>query len=429
MDYWITNSTFESSVYKNTFDQNAKFIEIGHARSDFLFSNHNKNVRFYYDLKSDEKIVLYAPTKREDGFNNYSLDFQKLKYILEKKFQSKFVILVRYHRNFKFDFKDDNIIDAFDYPDVMELLYECDILISDYSSIICDFALTYKPIFIYAHDYDTFILTSKLYHDYLKLPFGLAKTFQDLEKNIENFNDEIYKQELKRWLESVGCIEEGAACKKISSFITQFINVDKNIELYTNYITPYIAKIMGFSNIYFTFRNIGDQIIMMRALELLYQKTKKIVLVGTTLPELWKEVSFVKVITLKEVKLHIYEKEQFDLMLSYGIKPIFLTQESFNKSGQKFIRTFGPSHIVANVCSKLGLEGDIVVDLNFPLTNKEKTFGRFASEGKKQIAIISGGLQRYKTYPFEKLQQVVDRLKDEYDFVQVGTKKDLPLRG
>ncbi len=430
MDYWITNSFFESNVYKNTFDKNAKFIEIGHARSDCLFSSCNKNIYSYYNLEPDKKIVLYAPTKREDSFNNFELDFKKLKFILEKKFQVNFVILIRTHRNLKFDFKNDKIIDAFDYPDVMELVKECDVLISDYSSIICDFALTYKPIFIYAKDYDTFILTSKLYHDYSKLPFGLSKNFNELENCIANFDYDTYKQKLKEWLENVGCIEDGKAGKKISNLIIQFINKDKNINLYTtNQITPYIAKIMGFKNIYFTFRNIGDQIIMMRSLELLHQKTKQIFLIGTTLPDLWKEVKFVKVINLKEIKPHIYQKEQFDLMTSYGIKPIFLTQESFNKEKGKYIRTYGPSHIVANVCSKLGLEGDIAVDLHFPLSEKEKTFGRFVSENRKQIAIISGGLQRYKTYPFGKLQQVVDELKDRYDFIQIGTKKDLPLRG
>ncbi|EAL6665691.1 CDP-glycerol--glycerophosphate glycerophosphotransferase, partial [Campylobacter jejuni] len=430
MDYWITNSFFESNVYKNTFDKNAKFIEIGHARSDCLFSSCNKNIYSYYNLEPDKKIVLYAPTKREDSFNNFELDFKKLKFILEKKFQVNFVILIRTHRNLKFDFKNDNIIDAFDYPDVMELVKECDVLISDYSSIICDFALTYKPIFIYAKDYDTFILTSKLYHDYSKLPFGLSKNFNELENCIANFDYDTYKQKLKEWLENVGCIEDGKAGKKISNLIIQFINKDKNINLYTtNQITPYIAKIMGFKNIYFTFRNIGDQIIMMRSLELLHQKTKQIFLIGTTLPDLWKEVKFVKVINLKEIKPHIYQKEQFDLMTSYGIKPIFLTQESFNKEKGKYIRTYGTSHIVANVCSKLGLEGDIAVDLHFPLSEKEKTFGRFVSENRKQIAIISGGLQRYKTYPFGKLQQVVDELKDRYDFIQIGTKKDLPLRG
>ncbi|EAH8623898.1 CDP-glycerol--glycerophosphate glycerophosphotransferase, partial [Campylobacter jejuni] len=87
MDYWITNSFFESNVYKNTFDKNAKFIEIGHARSDCLFSSCNKNIYSYYNLDPDKKIVLYAPTKREDSFNNFELDFKKLKFILEKKFQ------------------------------------------------------------------------------------------------------------------------------------------------------------------------------------------------------------------------------------------------------------------------------------------------------------------------------------------------------
>ncbi|MBZ7933474.1 FkbM family methyltransferase [Campylobacter sp. RM10543] len=430
MDYWITNSSFESNVYRKTFDLNAKFCEIGHARSDFLFLKHESKIHHYYDIKDDVKIILYAPTKRESQSDCFILDFEKTLKLFQMKFKEKFVILVRMHRNMALRISQNkNMIDAFDYPDVMELIQECDILISDYSSIICDFALTRKPIFIYAKDYDSFLLTSKLYHDYHQLPFGLAKNFQDLEKNVQNFDYYIYKDKLNKWLDEVGCIEDGKAAQKISLFIEQFINKDKDINCYTNHITPYIAKIIGFKKIYFTFRNIGDQIIMMRALEILHQKTKEIFLIGTTLPELWKEVSYVKVITLLEVKLHIYQKEQFTLMSSYGIKPIFLTQESFVKNKKGYIRTYGPSHIVANVCSKLGLDGDIVVDLNLPLSEKEKKIGRFISKDKKQIAIISGGLQRYKTYPFEKLQQVVDVLKEKYEFIQIGVKSDLPLRG
>ncbi|EAL2285098.1 FkbM family methyltransferase [Campylobacter coli] len=438
MDYWITNSFFESEVYKKYLWAN-RVLEIGHARSDILFnSDYKGRVKEKYNLSKDCKLVLYAPTKKEQYSQlNCAEVVAKFSDKVLKIFKQKYpkhtwYILIRRHAYDKgiVKYQNQNIIDAFDYPDVMELVKECDVLISDYSSIICDFALTYKPIFIYANDYDSFILTSKLYHDYSKLPFSLAKNFDELEKCIINFDHDIYKQGLKVWLESVGCIENGEASKKISSLITQFIEKDRDLNLYTtNQVTPYIAKIMGFKNIYFTFRNIGDQIIMMRSLELLHQKTKQIFLIGTTLPDLWKEVKFVKVVNLKEIKLHIYQKEQFDLMASYGIKPIFLTQESFNKEKGKYIRTYGPSHIVANVCSKLGLEGDIVVDLNFPLSEKEKTFGRFASENKKQIAIISGGLQRYKTYPFEKLQEVVNSLQEKYDFIQIGTEEDLPLRG
>ncbi|EHH0074495.1 CDP-glycerol--glycerophosphate glycerophosphotransferase, partial [Campylobacter coli] len=438
MDYWITNSFFESEVYKKSLWAN-RVIEIGHARSDVLFnSDYKGHVKEKYNLSKDSRLILYAPTKKEQYSQLNCAEVvakfsdKVLKIFKQKYPEHTWYILIRRHVYDKgiLKYQNQNIIDAFDYPDIMELIKECDVLISDYSSIICDFALTYKPIFIYASDYDSFILTSKLYHDYSKLPFGLAKNFNELENCIANFDYDTYKQELKEWLENVGCIEDGKASKKISNLIIQFINKDKNINLYTtNQITPYIAKIMGFKNIYFTFRNIGDQIIMMRSLELLHQKTKQIFLIGTTLPDLWKEVKFVKVINLKEIKPHIYQKEQFDLMTSYGIKPIFLTQESFNKEKGKYIRTYGPSHIVANVCSKLGLEGDIAVDLHFPLSEKEKIFGRFAPENRKQIAIISEGLQRYKTYPFEKLQEVVNSLQEKYDFIQIGTKKDLPLRG
>ncbi|ELJ8910759.1 CDP-glycerol glycerophosphotransferase family protein, partial [Campylobacter coli] len=227
MDYWITNSFFESEVYKKSLWAN-RVIEIGHARSDVLFnSDYKGHVKEKYNLSKDSRLILYAPTKKEQYSQLNCAEVvakfsdKVLKIFKQKYPEHTWYILIRRHVYDKgiLKYQNQNIIDAFDYPDIMELIKECDVLISDYSSIICDFALTYKPIFIYAKDYDTFILTSKLYHDYSKLPFGLAKNFNELENCIANFDYDTYKQELKEWLENVGCIEDGKASKKISNLI------------------------------------------------------------------------------------------------------------------------------------------------------------------------------------------------------------------
>ncbi|EAJ6692303.1 CDP-glycerol--glycerophosphate glycerophosphotransferase, partial [Campylobacter coli] len=210
MDYWITNSFFESEVYKKSLWAN-RVIEIGHARSDVLFnSDYKGHVKEKYNLSKDSRLILYAPTKKEQYSQlNCAEVVAKVSDKVLKIFKQKYpehtwYILIRRHVYDKgiLKYQNQNIIDAFDYPDIMELIKECDVLISDYSSIICDFALTYKPIFIYASDYDSFILTSKLYHDYSKLPFGLAKNFNELENCIANFDYDTYKQELKEWLEN-----------------------------------------------------------------------------------------------------------------------------------------------------------------------------------------------------------------------------------
>jgi CDP-glycerol glycerophosphotransferase len=43
-------------------------------------------------------------------------------------------------------------VDASDYPDVQELLLVTDVLISDYSTLMCDFANTGRPMLFYTYD-------------------------------------------------------------------------------------------------------------------------------------------------------------------------------------------------------------------------------------------------------------------------------------
>lgn len=432
IDYFISNSSFESDVYKKTFNKNIKTLNYGHPRNDFLFSDINIcNVKKYYNLDLNTKLVLYAPTKRQsDIVEVYDLDFKLIEKALKIKFgYSNVVFLVRIHRNNKFDFKKSkNVLNAFDYPNVIELIKECDILISDYSSIICDFVLTRKPCFVFAKDYNIFTKLTPLYHDYAQLPFGLAMNSEELYDSILQFDLYDYINKIDLWLKNVGCIEDGSANKKIYNFILNYLNCTPNEINTLNYE---LMKNKKHDVMYFTFRNIGDQIVLMRALEELYKKTNKRLLVGTLIPELWQNIDYIDVFILNELSMHVYDPKQFRILNKFGVKSIFITQEDFNNVGNKIIRTYGKSHIVANVASKLGLDGNICVDLNFNLTNTEKKFGRFSS--KKQIAVLTGGLQRYKTYPFSKLQKAInimlDKFKDSITIIQIGTLNDLPLSG
>lgn len=76
---------------------------------------------------------------------------------LIKKLPDNYKILARSH--YEVDIIDgiskmsNRIIDVSEYPDLNELIQASDILISDYSSVIFDYSLTEKPIFIFSYDY------------------------------------------------------------------------------------------------------------------------------------------------------------------------------------------------------------------------------------------------------------------------------------
>ena len=86
------------------------------------------------------------------------MDIERLIANLNKRFgNNKWEIGIRLHPKLKdveLDIK--NIINLTRYPDIQELLYSADILITDYSSLMWDFSLSKKPCFIYADDLDEY---------------------------------------------------------------------------------------------------------------------------------------------------------------------------------------------------------------------------------------------------------------------------------
>lgn len=85
-------------------------------------------------------------------------DFDKL----YKELGDEYVILLKLHPNImddaiNIDEKYSNFVFNFShYGEMQELLLAADLLITDYSSVIFDFALTGNPIILYSYDLDEY---------------------------------------------------------------------------------------------------------------------------------------------------------------------------------------------------------------------------------------------------------------------------------
>lgn len=110
----------------------------------------------YYGIDKNKKILLYAPTFREDGSLEIdSKSLKKLKENIEAKFKFEIVILLRLHPNDILRHAAliheltsvDYIINANDYPDTQELLCALEILITDYSSIFGEMLISKRSAF------------------------------------------------------------------------------------------------------------------------------------------------------------------------------------------------------------------------------------------------------------------------------------------
>lgn len=186
-----------------------------------------------------------------------------------------------------------------------------------------------------------------------------------------------------------------------------------------------MAKRLGYSKVYFTFDCVGDTILLMSALWYLSQQKSQKLLVGTLYKELLKNCDYLEVLDdFCEDNLCF---SNYKKLLNNGMTPIFISSTDFVWENGVYRPIWGKYHILANICSKLGIDSQIDITTRMFLDAKEKESGRFFESD--QIAIVSAGNQLYKEIPFDVAQTVVNHLKHSFNFVQVGSLSDPPLSG
>ena len=227
-DIFISNSKFNTNMYRNAFWYDGEVLECGVPRNDLLFNNikeTSKKVKSFFNIESDKKIIMYAPTFRKDNnIEVYKFDYEKCVQEFNKRFSEKYVMLIRlhpnvFHKSTELNFNSDNVLNASFYPDMQELLVATDILITDYSSSMFDFMLTKKPCFIYASDIRNYRDDRGFYFELEKLPFLISKSKEEIIKNIEGFDKEIYLDKVDKFLKEQGCVDDGNASSRVVDWI------------------------------------------------------------------------------------------------------------------------------------------------------------------------------------------------------------------
>ena len=235
-DFCITNSAFEENVFRTTFWPTNPFLKYGHARNDMLLhpelvEPYRKEVMEALGIPEGKKLMLYAPTFRDDGDKScYNIDYALLKESLEKRFGGEWVILVRLHfKNRKnlgeTTYHSDWLYDANTYPDMQKLMVAIDAGITDYSSWAYDFVLTKKPMFLYCPDIKKYNTDRGFYFPLESTPFLIAKNNKQLAAAVSEFDNDIYLKKVDEFLEEKGCYETGNAASLVADKILEVMGI------------------------------------------------------------------------------------------------------------------------------------------------------------------------------------------------------------
>ena len=221
-----TDSFTEDTSASFNFDKKI-FVDIGLPRNDLFFSSHDElaaKIKCSLSVPLDSHVVLYAPTFRKIMVSDtYDLDFSLLKASLSERFGGIWTVLFRNH-TFISDALSlpEGVINATEYPDMNELLYVSDVLISDYSSCMYDFSLQEKPCFVYATDIENYSKNDRTFAiPVSEWPYPIATSNEELAQNILSFDSSEYDRRLKSHFQKVGRHDCGNASVKVVEIIAQ----------------------------------------------------------------------------------------------------------------------------------------------------------------------------------------------------------------
>lgn len=204
-------------------------MECGMPRNDIFFEDNAailKKVKNYFGLNKEHKILLLAPTWREDNDdNNMMLNYERLSRLLSRKYGGEWKILLRTHHLSHADVSGSInqyqgiVLDARKYPDVQELLCSADILITDYSSLLWDYALRGMPILLFVPDLIKYEDDRGFNVPVKEWGLYYAETEEELFNIIQECPIEELRNASSKHLQIFGSYETGHAtenvCKKI----------------------------------------------------------------------------------------------------------------------------------------------------------------------------------------------------------------------
>ncbi|QUW21219.1 bifunctional glycosyltransferase family 2 protein/CDP-glycerol:glycerophosphate glycerophosphotransferase [Sporosarcina sp. Marseille-Q4063] len=222
-DYFVSPNAYSTNIFKKAFRYGGEIIESGYPRNDILINQRREviqKVQDRFEIGSEKKVILFAPTFRDwdpDSFQKVIKDMQAI----SQEIDDNSIVLLRLHYllSNKISQADlpSNVINVSTYNDIQELYLLADVLITDYSSIMFDYALLKRPIILYCYDLEEYVTRRGMYFDLIeKAPGPICRTIDDVLYYLNHQeNDEIFDEHLERFINEFGSLEIGRSASRV----------------------------------------------------------------------------------------------------------------------------------------------------------------------------------------------------------------------
>lgn len=228
-NYFISPNRFSTEKFQSSFRiDKSKIIETGYPRNDFLCNIRDEeiiNLKKKYNIPLDKKVILYAPTWRDNSFNNKGYVFElNVDFNLWKEaLGDDFVVIFKPHYLIVNKYWNESL-EGFLYSidgeeDINELYVISDMLITDYSSVFFDYANLNRPIYFYMYDIKDYEenLRGFYLNIYEDLPGEIITEEKDLLKLL--VDNEAYSKRNEKKLQEFNLtynyLENGTSSKRV----------------------------------------------------------------------------------------------------------------------------------------------------------------------------------------------------------------------
>lgn len=218
-DYLTSPSRYVTELSKRVFVYKKEVLEFGFPRNDKLFRENNEGriaeLKKSMGLPEDKKIVLYAPTWRTKKNFKLKLELDKMQEVLG----DEYIVILRLHyfvanslniaryKNFAYNFSF--------YDDIQDIYLVSDLMITDYSSVMFDYAILNRPMLFFTYDLEAYRDQLRgMYLDFeQEAPGPLLRTTDELIDQIKNINrfDENYGKKFEDFREKYCQFDDGNA--------------------------------------------------------------------------------------------------------------------------------------------------------------------------------------------------------------------------
>ena len=193
-DLLLSPNSFSTPIFRRAFGFDGEVLECGYPRNDALHhpdqAERRAAIRERLGLPPGKRVVLYAPTWRDDAAaergGQYRFDLKLDLGAAAAALGADHVLLIRLHTQTRDDLPTaaagDFAINVTGYPDITDLYLISDVLVTDYSSTMFDFAGTGRPMLFFTYDLDRYRDTLRgFYFDFeATAPGPLLSTSDDV---------------------------------------------------------------------------------------------------------------------------------------------------------------------------------------------------------------------------------------------------------